>query len=94
MRLIDDDILERKLLECTFFDETNLVRCDANLEVLRDKPSCYDLATFFFGASENNDVDVWGPSLEFAGPVLQGGFGDDDEMWTGSGSMMFEIGEE
>jgi hypothetical protein len=94
MRLIDDDILERKLLEGAFFDKANLVGRDADLEVLRDKPSRYDVGTFFFGACENDGVDVWGPSLEFAGPVLKGGFGNDDEMWTGNKSVMFEIGEE
>jgi hypothetical protein len=36
----------------------------------------------FFGAGEKDEVEFQGPSLEFVGPVLQGEFGNNNEMWT------------
>ena len=31
---------------------------------------------------------------ELARPVLEGGFWDDDEVWTSDAELMFEVGEE
>jgi len=39
-------------------------------------------------------VHVWSTLGELARQVLEGSFGDDDEVWAGDAEVMFEVGEE
>jgi hypothetical protein len=45
-------------------------------------------------SSLDDDVDVWGPSLEFASPILKSEFESEDDVGSGNGLAMFEVGEE
>jgi hypothetical protein len=50
-----------------------------------------------FGPHQDYDIDVhviWRPLLELTSPVLERGFGYDDQMWSGNVSMVLEISEE
>ena len=94
MGLINDDVLETELLESALLDETDFVRGNADVEVLRDESIGDDLGTLFFGAREQQDVDVGRPVLELTSPVLQRGFRYDDKMGAVYLTMMLEVGEE
>lgn len=46
---------------------------------MRYEPSCDDFGTLFLGPGKDDDADIWGPSLELTGPVLERRFEDDDK---------------
>jgi hypothetical protein len=75
VRLADGHIFEVELVV-----DADLVKCDADLEVLRHKSARDDLSTLFFVASSYNDLHVWTTLGELARQVLEGSFGDDDEV--------------
>jgi hypothetical protein len=43
---------------------------------------------------QDDDVEVGCPFLELAVPVLECGFGDDDQVGSGDFAVVFEVGEE
>lgn len=94
MRLVNDDILEAELLQGGFLNETNFVRRDADVEVLREETSSDEIGTLFLGTREYDSVDIWRPLLELARPVLERRLRNDDEMRAGYVGLVFEVGEE
>lgn len=94
VRLVDHDILETELLQRRFLDETDFVRSDADIEVLRDETGGDELRALLLRAGENDGADVRRPLAKLAGPVLESRFGDDDEMGAGSVCLVFQVGEE
>src|SRR6266567_6399286 len=94
MRLVNDDVLEGKLLQRRLLDETHLVRRNADFEILRNKSSGDNLRTFVLRARECDDPKVGSPLGELACPVLERGFWDDDEMGSGNVAVVLEVGEE
>jgi hypothetical protein len=78
VRLVDDDVLERELLEGGLLDETNLIRRHADFEVLRDEAGRDDLRALLRAAKDDDHclnsraqfwrVDLgtttrWGPEM-------------------------------
>lgn len=94
MSFVDDDIFERKLFECPFFDQADFVRGDANLKVGREKSGLDNPRTFLFCACEDDDIEVWYPLCKFTGPVLEGGLGNDDKVRSDDAFEMLEVAEE
>jgi hypothetical protein len=94
VRLVNDDVLERELLERALLDQAELVRGHDDLERLREQPLRDDLRTFLLRALQDDDVDVRCPVLELALPVLQCALGDDDDVRAGDASVVLEVGEE
>ena len=94
MSLVDDDVLERELLECALFDETDFVGRDADFEVLGDEAARHNLRTFLLGPSEDDGLEVGCPLLKLALPVAQSGLRDDDEVRTLDTMVVLEVGEE
>jgi hypothetical protein len=91
VRLVNDDVLERKLFEYRFLNQAHFVGGDANFKVLWQQSVGNDFGSFVFRAGEGDDIKVGCPSREFASPILEGGFGNDDEMWARNIAIMFEI---
>jgi hypothetical protein len=91
VRLVDDNIFERKLLEGGFLDETNFIGRYADFEILRNQPLGDDIGTFLFSSSEEYDVEFRGPVSKLASPILQGRLGNNNEMRTGNISVEFEV---
>lgn len=94
MGFVDNDILKRELLESRFLDKADLVRGNADFEVLGQKTVGENLGTLFFRASEKFDVEIGCPFLEFSCPVLESRLGHDDEMGAVDIEVVFEVGEE
>lgn len=94
MRLVNDNVLERKLFECTALDEADFIRRDEHFKVLWDERGRDDLGAFVFGSGEQDDIEVGCPFAELACPVLEGGFGDDDEVGAADAPDVFEVGKE
>ena len=91
MRLVDDDVLERELLQCRLLDEADLVRRDQHVEVLWEEARRDDLRALLFAAGEEDGVHVGCPPLELARPVLESRLGYDYQMWTVSVTIVAEI---
>jgi hypothetical protein len=91
LTLVDGNVLERKLLEGALFHKANLVRCHANFGVLGNKPNGDNVARSSFVRVRTMMLTL---GVHLWNSRLQSGFRNDDEMWTGNGSVMFEIGEE
>lgn len=89
MRFVDHDIRKRELLERGTLDKADFVRRDANFEVLRDETGSDRLGAFFFRAGEGDNMRVWCPPFELACPVLESGFGDDDQVRTCDVAVVF-----
>jgi hypothetical protein len=94
VRLINDDILETELLEYTFFDQADFVARDADLEVLRQKASCDNFRALFLGAREKGNVEVRSPLLEFARPVLQRRFWNNNKVKARGRALVLKISKE
>jgi hypothetical protein len=92
VRLVDDDVLERELLEGGLLDETNFIRCHADFEVLRDEAGRDDLRALL-RAAKDDDVRVRRPLPELASPVLEGGLGNGDEVGPRNVAVVLEVGE-
>jgi hypothetical protein len=87
--------LKRNFLESALLNQTNLVAGNADFKVLREQTVGNDISAFVLGARQDDDVHVvWRPLLEFASPVLERGFGYDDQMWSEYVSVVFEVHEE
>ena len=71
VRLVDDDVLERELLECALLDETDLVGGDADFKVLGDEAARHNLRTLLLRPSEDDGLEIGRPLLELALPVAQ-----------------------
>lgn len=50
MGLVDDDVLERELLQSGFLDQAQFVSGDANFEVLGKEPGGDDLGALIFAS--------------------------------------------
>ena len=50
MGFVDDDVLERKFLQGSRFDQAHFVCCNTDLEILSNEPGSDNFRTFFFGA--------------------------------------------
>jgi len=93
VRLVDDNVIERELLEGALLDETNLIRRHADLKVLRDEAGRDGLRTLLLSAAKDDDVHVRRPLPELVSPVLEGGLGNDDEVGRRDVAVVFEVGE-
>lgn len=91
MRLVDDDVFEAKFLECALLDEAYFVGRDADLEVLGDQAIGNDFCALLFAAGEDDDAEVRGPLLKFAGPILESGFWNNNKVWPGRIRLMLQV---
>lgn len=94
MRLINDDILEAELLEYTFLDQADFVARYADLEFLRQKAASNNFCALFLGAREKGNVEVRSPFLEFARPVLQRRFWNNDKVKARDRALVLKVSEE
>ena len=91
MGFVDDDILERKFLQSSLFDQAHFVRSNTDFEILRNEPASNNFCVFFFGASQSDNVKIWGPLLEFTMPVLEGRLGEDDKVRPRDIPVVFKV---
>ncbi len=94
MRLVDYDVLEGELFQGGLLDETDLVRGDADVEVVGDEPVLDRSRAFLFGARDDDTSLFRRPSFELLSPVLKGRLWDDDEARAWSVAMMPKVTEE
>jgi hypothetical protein len=94
VRLVNDDVLERELLERALLDQAELVRGHDDLERLWEQPLRDDLRAFLLRALQDDDVDVRCPVLELALPVLQRALRDDDDVRAGDAPVVLEVRKE
>ena len=94
MRLVDDDILEGKLLESRLLNQANLICRNEHIEILGDDSSRDAFRTILFGASKKDGVNIWCPSFELSRPILKSRLRYDDEMLARSIPEVFEVAEE
>ena len=66
VRLVDDDVLERELLECRALNQAQLVSSDADFEILRQQSVRDASRAFLFGSSHDCDIKVWRPHFELS----------------------------
>jgi hypothetical protein len=91
MGFVDDDILERKFLQSSLFDQAHFVRSNTDFEILRNEPASNNFRAFFFGAGQSDNVEIRGPLLEFTMPVLEGRLGDDNEVRPRDIPVVFKV---
>ena len=94
MRLVDSDVFEGEFLERGLLDQTQLVCCDADFEVLWEKSINDDFCAVLLSTGQDSDVEVWSPFLKLPRPILQCGFWDDDQMRTMVIPVVFQIRQE
>ena len=71
MRFVNSNVFEGEFLERGFLDQAQLVSCDADLEILWEEPVGNDFCALLLPASQDSDMKVWGPFLEFPSPILE-----------------------
>jgi len=71
MCLVNSDVFEGELLERGLLDQTQLVRRDADFEVLWEEPVGNDFCAVLLPAGKNSDIEVWRPFIKFPGPILK-----------------------
>ena len=71
VRLVDGDVFEGEFLERGLLDQTQLVRCDANLKVLWEEPAGDYFCALILSTGQDSDIEVWSPFLKFSGPILE-----------------------
>lgn len=71
MRFVNDNVLERELLECRLLNQAYLIRCDEHIKVLWNEPVRDEIGTFFLRSRQKYCVHIWRPLPEFTRPVLQ-----------------------
>lgn len=91
---VNDDVFPGEFLKMGLFAQDHLVGGDHNVEVLGEDTLINEFGALFFGALEDENVDAGGPVLEFALPVVEGGFGDGDEVRTRDTGNVAEVSEE
>ena len=94
MRLVNGDVLEGEFLERGLLDQTQLVSCDADLEILWEESVCNYFRALLLPASQDGDIKVWSPFLKFPCPILKRGLRDDNQMRTVIVLVVFQIRQE
>ena len=72
MRFVNSNVFEGEFLERGFLNQTQLVSCDADLEILGEKPVDNDFCAVLLPAGQDSDIEIWSPFLEFPCPILKG----------------------
>ncbi|KAI3476086.1 hypothetical protein L1887_62392 [Cichorium endivia] len=94
VRLVNDDVLPRELLERALFAQAHLVGGDEHVKVLGQQVFVDDLVALLLGALEGDHVEAGHPALELAVPVVQRRLGHDDEVEAGRVAEVAEVAEE